>query len=507
MKQAQQWSQQWSQQWNFAATQQWNFASLRNRLATLSRHQPLGAFSSKWAFTAATHLGLPSLIPSRSPSPSVSPTLAVSMLREPSVQVPLAIAVLMFAALVRCCVALHPYSGYATPPMYGDYEAQRHWMEITVNLPVQEWYTNTRNNDLQYWGLDYPPLTAYFSWAWGKLAQVVQPDMVKLWSSRGYETVASKLFMRMSVLVSDIVVFFPAALVWSRSYHSSRTLGGTEQGDRFLVSLALILLQPALVLTDHGHFQYNCVSLGLALWAAALSLTHRNVLASIAFVLSLNYKQMSLYYAPAFFFLLLGRCFATSSTRGRCVSGILRVALLGVVVLSVFAMCWAPFLSDTATALQVVRRIFPVGRGIFEDKVANLWCALSPVVKLKAIVSQGAMAKISALATLVALAPIALPLMRRGIKQVHEKSILLPLLPLTLLAQDYPTVSLFGNMLASFSMYPLFLKDDVVLPYFVLTFSYVGLFLWLVGSRRKFWVIVVSVLMLLTHLNDRLHLD
>lgn len=24
--------------------------------------------------------------------------------------------------------------------MYGDYEAQRHWQEITVNLPIQQWY-------------------------------------------------------------------------------------------------------------------------------------------------------------------------------------------------------------------------------------------------------------------------------------------------------------------------------------------------------------------------------
>ena len=29
--------------------------------------------------------------------------------------------------------------GAGKPPMFGDYEAQRHWMEITFNLPVQEW--------------------------------------------------------------------------------------------------------------------------------------------------------------------------------------------------------------------------------------------------------------------------------------------------------------------------------------------------------------------------------
>lgn len=53
--------------------------------------------------------------------------------------------------------------GQGTPPMFGDYEAQRHWMELTVHLPFRQWYTY----DLQYWGLDYPPLTAYVSWICG----------------------------------------------------------------------------------------------------------------------------------------------------------------------------------------------------------------------------------------------------------------------------------------------------------------------------------------------------
>jgi len=59
--------------------------------------------------------------------------------------------------------------GYNTPPMFGDFEAQRHWLEITINLPTRKWYTY----DLLYWGLDYPPLTAYHSWILGKL---YEPD-------------------------------------------------------------------------------------------------------------------------------------------------------------------------------------------------------------------------------------------------------------------------------------------------------------------------------------------
>lgn len=35
--------------------------------------------------------------------------------------------------------------------------------------------------------------------------------------------------------------------------------------------------------------------------------------------------------------------------------------------------------------MQVMLRIFPFGRGLYEDKVANLWCTLSPLFKFKEI--------------------------------------------------------------------------------------------------------------------------
>lgn len=53
--------------------------------------------------------------------------------------------------------------------MFGDYEAQRHWMEVTLNVPLKDWYNHTEDNDLQYWGLDYPPLTAYHSYLMAKM--------------------------------------------------------------------------------------------------------------------------------------------------------------------------------------------------------------------------------------------------------------------------------------------------------------------------------------------------
>ncbi|CAM9532682.1 unnamed protein product, partial [Ascophyllum nodosum] len=45
-----------------------------------------------------------------------------------------------FDLLLRYMVSLWPYSGQAQQPMYGDYEAQRHWMEVTTALPLHQWY-------------------------------------------------------------------------------------------------------------------------------------------------------------------------------------------------------------------------------------------------------------------------------------------------------------------------------------------------------------------------------
>ena len=73
--------------------------------------------------------------------------------------------ILLLSLALRFATSFGPYSGQSSPPKYGDFEAQRHFMEIAYNLPVNEWYTH----DTEYWGLDYPPLTAYHSWILGAM--------------------------------------------------------------------------------------------------------------------------------------------------------------------------------------------------------------------------------------------------------------------------------------------------------------------------------------------------
>lgn len=177
-------------------------------------------------------------------------------------------------------------------------------MEITVNLPIEEWYFNSSQNDLSYWGIDYPPLTTYFSYLFGKISQVTYPEIVELYKSRGIETDETIFFMRLSVLLIDLLLFFTAVQkVLERLYYTktSKTISKEH--------LLLCLLQPSLILIDHGHFQYNCASLGFVLWSFYFISRFQNFkffedgIGSMFFCYALNFKHISLYFAPTFFFL------------------------------------------------------------------------------------------------------------------------------------------------------------------------------------------------------------
>lgn len=239
--------------------------------------------------------------------------------------------------LQRWLVSLGSYSGFSSPPMYGDFEAQRHWMEITRNLPIAEWYHNTTKNDLMYWGLDYPPLTAFVSYAFGSIMQYLDADMIALGTSRGYETLGSKSMMRSSVILADLLVLFPAVYYCvSVMYRSELRAPAYDKWRLKTLTAYLILSQPSFLLIDHGHFQYNNISLGLTAAAVALIYHDHDFLASVAYCLALNFKQMTLYFAPAFGLYLLSKC----CYGDKC---ILHLIKLSAAVVVTIGLLWLPF--------------------------------------------------------------------------------------------------------------------------------------------------------------------
>lgn len=211
------------------------------------------------------------------------------------------ILILLLSLIYRILISIGPYSGWNDPPGHGDYEAQRHWMELTVNTPTDDWYRATPYNNLSYWRIDYPPMSAYHSWIMGKASIVYEPDSMKLVESHGYETKTHKFFMRMTVLINDMIFFIVGSIC--ASYLDLRKYNFFIKW----INLFLIFMAPPNVLIDHGHFQYNCVTLGLTLLGYYFCCSDQIVLGSILFTCALNYKQMAFYYAFAFFAYILGR--------------------------------------------------------------------------------------------------------------------------------------------------------------------------------------------------------
>lgn len=425
-------------------------------------------------------------------------------------------------------------TGFQRPPLFGDYEAQRHWMEVTTNLPISQWYFH----DLQWWGLDYPPLTAYHSWVLGKIGALINPAWFALFTSRGSEDPTLKIFMRATVIVSEFLTYIPAVVVFVRRY--SR-LNGTASWTAS-VALVAILLQPSTILIDHVHFQYNTVMLGFVVASMSSMLAERYMWSAVFFVAALGFKQMALYYAFSVFAYLLGRCFFPKINPTR----LLIIALVTIVSFAVLILPMVlgtlydthrgidpradnggkprplPLFSGITDYIntqsfyypileqmvQMVHRVFPFARGLFEDKVANFWCALNVVIKLRNYPSD-LLQKAALAATLLSIIPPNLILFFRPRKatlplafattawgfflfsyQVHEKSVLLPLMPMTLLLagkhgtnKDIRAWVGFANLLGSWTMFPLLHRVHLQIPYAVLTL----LWAYLLGLPPTSW--------------------
>lgn len=387
-------------------------------------------------------------------------------------------AILSVLLCFQIAISLNPHSGEGQPPMYGDYEAQRHWMEITLNLPIEQWYVNGSHNDLLYWGLDYPPLTAYHHNLLGVVARTINESWVELTESRGFESLGHKIFMRISAIIPFYIFYLPPLIYF---YLSSKKMSPVLYG--------LALMYPALLVVDNGHFQYNSISLGLFLFTYIFLTRNHTLLGSIFFVAALNYKQMELYHALPVFVFILSR----SLNKTQPLATVLKIAKIGVVVIFAFLLIWLPFLL-TGTVKDVLIRVFPFNRGLYEDKVASFWCAFSFVLKRLPI--QNVQIYLSTALVLLCSLPSLLSLFLQPSEKnfrlsltttalsfflfsfhVHEKTILLVTIPSLLLIFDYPSHVLLLLNISNISIFSLCVKDNFSLAlvffvaYFLVSYS------------------------------------
>jgi alpha-1,3-glucosyltransferase len=405
--------------------------------------------------------------------------------------------IVLISIFLRCLVGLGSYSGYANPPKFGDYEAQRHWMEITYNLPSSKWYTNSTANDLGYWGIDYPPLTAWHSYILGWSSALLEPSSMTLYESRGYETTTHKVFMRMSVIISELITFIPAVICFVNIYYKHLRV-------EYRYATALLLINnPCFLIIDHGHFQYNNVMLGLVVWSIVFLLKNQLIFSAVLFTLALNFKQMSLYYALPMGVVLLKKSYDLSLKNSRFLPSdkktLVFISEFVFTIVNIFGACvlttlaiWSPYIGSTSEMLQVLKRIFPFQRGLFEDKVATFWCTASIFIKFREIFSVSAMGLICGIVTLSVCLPSLYYLLKSPSPfrqflyslnismafflfsfHVHEKTILLPLLGISLyMILEDPSKYRLLTTVSMFSMYPLLVKDGLRLQYLTLQILY-----------------------------------
>ncbi|POV99358.1 hypothetical protein PSHT_13580 [Puccinia striiformis] len=308
-----------------------------------------------------------------------------------------------------------------------------------------------------------------------------------------------KIFLRSTVLISELFIWIPIVYIYHfKTFHyTSSTSSKMDQSQQpapqstklsnsvwigALYSIVVVLLNPNVLLIDNGHFQYNSIMLGLTLASVTCFYDGRDLLGAALFVCSMAFKQMALYYSPAIFAYLFGKCLYLGHPNGTKL-----FIKLAIVSISTILVLFEPFIFNNDfpnQILQVITRIFPLGRGLFEDKVGNFWCNLNLIIKIRNLTSVKVLANLSLLLTLVSIIPgilliiigswklnpsssssktvklqsTPLPPRRNEIPktiellplalynssigfylfsfQVHEKSILLPVLPLLLILSN-----------------------------------------------------------------------
>lgn len=322
--------------------------------------------------------------------------------------------------------------------------------------------------------------------------------------------------MRFTVIVSDLLFMISGA------FAVARRIPGFSQAH-----LLLALLTPPFLLVDHGHFQYNNVMLGLTLWAVAFFASKSYFLAVVCLFASICFKQMNLYAIPAFGAALLGLGAAEGSPMGVLSA----YARWGLAALFTLAASFAPFLFSFEDAKAVLKRLFPVGRGLFEEKVGNAWCTVAIFTKIHRRIPHTTLFQWCLIAVAVSLLPMLLGLIAKGAQKrlnvtrfliglaycclamfmfsyhVHEKQILIPLLPIAFLTPHSPWFVYFFTLWSSFSLYPLMRKDGLQIAYFATVAVWNCLFVLVFGRRFsaipaawKFFIVASIDFILLNHL-------
>jgi alpha-1,3-glucosyltransferase len=170
---------------------------------------------------------------------------------------------------------------------------------------------------------------------------------------------------------------------------------------------------------------------------------------------------------------------------------LIRIVILLAIFILTNALLWYPWLSSKEHFQSVIQRIFPIRRGLFEDKVASFWCVFNNFYKFMKLWDQPTQIKAATILTLSSCLPSLWYLFRAPTQKqfllslftvsmnfflfsfhVHEKQILCPLLFFALLLLEFKHFLTITVTVANFSMAQLYVKDKNHINYIALTIGF-----------------------------------
>ncbi|KAJ6539236.1 glucosyltransferase [Mycena capillaripes] len=239
-----------------------------------------------------------------------------------------------------------------------DFEVHRNWLAITYSLPISKWYYDTTSE----WTLDYPPFFAYFEKLLSIPASFIDPKIVDL-NNLNYDTWSVIAYQRTTVILSELVL--GAVLL--------RFIRGSVDPSTQRIISASLFLHPGFLIVDHIHFQYNGFMFGILLWSILMARNGNKLASGVLFAVLLNFKHIYMYLAPAYFIYLL-RSFCISPSGKLEIKNFLSLANA---VIAVFIVSFGPFIV-MGQIPQVLSRLFPFTRGLNHAYWApNAWALVT----------------------------------------------------------------------------------------------------------------------------------
>jgi alpha-1,3-glucosyltransferase len=277
---------------------------------------------------------------------------------------------------------------------------QRGWMRITLNLPFKEWY-RAKSAYPEYWEVDYPPFSSWHQYLCGFIGSLIDPASMMLESDQHTRSNAERVYMRFTVLITDLIVTIPSLIFMFNLLFSNID---TRIKNWALLS---ILISSQAILIDYVNFQYNIFTINLVVIATAYSLKHRFCMSAVFFGLAVNYKVYALYFSlpfPVYWAL----CTVEKAKKESKVYFYLQVVWeLAKICISGIVTCiiiWIPWLSIQEFS-NVINQTILFKRNYIEGKVGNFWYVISGVYKIHEHFSNASIALICMVFTLLACLP------------------------------------------------------------------------------------------------------